>query len=621
MKCKFLLALALMFSKWRPSECQEGDVKTEEEWLATEDPDDIPPLEEVITIEFGRVRGFVYNDSFQHTHQSFTNIPYAKVPVGELRFELPQPPKNWDPEIRDCTAPIWKASTQKRCIQYLNWRVGKIIGSEDCLYLDIIRNADIELEYQYRGYADYQDSRDANVVVTLNTGTFMYDIPLSRQRLAHNLCCGYTIFVFVRYRLGPFGFMTTKDDIMPANLGMHDQIAALKFVQRNIVHFHGEPKKVTLVGASAGAASVHLHMLSRLSAGLFSKAISVSGSALNPWAVSQSSDKLTILYAKRLECPVPPEHSKTEMRDCLKQKPAIEIIEQRNLAFTFRNLPLSAFGPTVDNHFLLAEPHILMAGGYHRPIPWLVSYCAEEGIFPLFDWVDRYPWRIVVDLNWEGLAPYLLHFHDTMKESEQTNMSQLIGKHYLHDGKFLDSPSNLYRLIKMASDRLFILGISEAARLQAKASDAKVYLYEFSYRGEFGTESLLAEKGTQNILRQGTGHIEDFLIYINGYSTAKLTQPGDIQMRQALTWIWSSFIEKGVPELITSDSDQAESPEDDANLELIHAREGISDEPEFVEEIAYTKIKYHGDYSFERSSLLAEKRFWRSIPTNDLVPK
>ncbi|NEU32927.1 carboxylesterase family protein, partial [bacterium LRH843] len=149
MKCKFLLALALVFSKWRPSECQEGDVKTEEEWLATEDPDDIPPLEDVITIEMGRVRGFVYNDSFQHTHQSFTNIPYAKVPVGELRFELPQLPKHWDPEIRDCTAPIWKASTQKRCIQYLNWRPEtgkKIIGSEDCLYLDIIRNADIEVE-------------------------------------------------------------------------------------------------------------------------------------------------------------------------------------------------------------------------------------------------------------------------------------------------------------------------------------------------------------------------------------------------------------------------------------------------------------------------------------------
>ena len=86
------------------------------------------------------------------------------------------------------------------------------------------------------------------------------------------------------FRLGMFGFMSTEDDEAPGNYGMLDQVAALKWVRENIKAFSGDPGRVTIMGQQAGGASVHYHMLSPLSRGLFTRAISMSGTALCWWA-------------------------------------------------------------------------------------------------------------------------------------------------------------------------------------------------------------------------------------------------------------------------------------------------------------------------------------------------
>lgn len=76
------------------------------------------------------------------------------------------------------------------------------------------------------------------------------------------------ILVTINYRLGALGFLNTGDGTVPGNLGLHDQIMALRWVQENIEYFGGDKDNVTLMGESAGAACVHLHMLSPLSTGL-----------------------------------------------------------------------------------------------------------------------------------------------------------------------------------------------------------------------------------------------------------------------------------------------------------------------------------------------------------------
>lgn len=75
------------------------------------------------------------------------------------------------------------------------------------------------------------------------------------------------VFITFNYRLGPLGFLSTEDDVVPGNMGLKDQIAALKWVKKYISYFGGNPESITIAGNSAGAASVHLHSLMPASEG------------------------------------------------------------------------------------------------------------------------------------------------------------------------------------------------------------------------------------------------------------------------------------------------------------------------------------------------------------------
>lgn len=93
------------------------------------------------------------------------------------------------------------------------------------------------------------------------------------------------ILVTVQYRLGVLGFLSTGDTAAPGNFGLKDQTLALRWVKRNIRRFGGNEQLITIVGQSAGATSVHMHMISPLSRGLFERAIMMSGNSLVPWNI------------------------------------------------------------------------------------------------------------------------------------------------------------------------------------------------------------------------------------------------------------------------------------------------------------------------------------------------
>lgn len=95
--------------------------------------------------------------------------------------------------------------------------------------------------------------------------------------------------VTFNYRLGPLGFLSFKTADYSGNMGLKDQLLAMKWVQSNIVFFGGNSKLVTLFGYSAGSSSIHLHLLSPASTGLFQRAILQSGTSLNPWSFSYNN--------------------------------------------------------------------------------------------------------------------------------------------------------------------------------------------------------------------------------------------------------------------------------------------------------------------------------------------
>lgn len=105
------------------------------------------------------------------------------------------------------------------------------------------------------------------------------------------------IIVTIFYRLGPFGFLSTNDDVILGNNGLKDQNLGLQWVQENIQLFGGDPKKVTIFGESAGSASVSYQILSKKSKGLFRAAIGQSGSAICPWAYQRYAKSIAYQLA------------------------------------------------------------------------------------------------------------------------------------------------------------------------------------------------------------------------------------------------------------------------------------------------------------------------------------
>lgn len=133
------------------------------------------------------------------------------------------------------------------------------------------------------------------------------------------------ILVTFNYRLGVLGFLSTSDDVAPGNFGLKDQVAALKWVRNNIENFGGDKNKVTIFGQSAGAASVHYHMLSPSSKGLFQQAISQSGSALALWAKPLQLESLIFAKHQALFLDCDPTNS-TVIVDCLRSKSVEDLL-------------------------------------------------------------------------------------------------------------------------------------------------------------------------------------------------------------------------------------------------------------------------------------------------------
>ena len=187
----------------------------------------------------------------------FRGVPYAAAPVGELRFAPPQAPPAWQ-GVRDATCDGTIAPQGRS-------RLAHIMGdferpqSEDCLTLTV--------------WTPALDARKRPVMVWIHGGAYSSgagSLPwYSGERFAAN---GDVVFVSVSYRLGALGFLYLPG-VSDGNLGLLDQVAALRFVRDNIAAFGGDPGNVTVVGQSAGAASIAFLMAMPAADGLFRRAI------------------------------------------------------------------------------------------------------------------------------------------------------------------------------------------------------------------------------------------------------------------------------------------------------------------------------------------------------------
>jgi para-nitrobenzyl esterase len=250
-------------------------------WLGLQpapEPEPPPPEPQPITIRdttTGEVIGFVRDGA-----RTWLGIPFAKPPVGTLRWRAPQPPEPWE-GLREAIAPGPMCPQKASPLAAGSGDAPAYIGDEDCLYLNVwapANAANLPVMFWIHGGGNTIGSGDGYVGANLAT---RYDV----------------VVVTINYRLGPFGWFahpalatgSPTDD--SGNYGTLDIVRALEWTRDNIAAFGGDPGNVTVFGESAGAFDTLAMMASPLARGLFHKAISQSGGFnVTPMSEAQSDE-------------------------------------------------------------------------------------------------------------------------------------------------------------------------------------------------------------------------------------------------------------------------------------------------------------------------------------------
>ncbi|KAI5832677.1 alpha/beta-hydrolase [Schizophyllum commune Tattone D] len=214
-----------------------------------------------------RSSGHEFTGTRDHLVFRFMGIPYAQPPTGSLRFKYPK-----EPEAKDTDATAFKpACLQNGFFRNNDYGLNPWGTSEDCLYLNV-----------FTPYLPLKASSKAAKPVIFwihgggNTGGTGADATFDGGSLASR---ADVVVVTINHRLNIFGFLALADGVVIGNYALADKIAALKWVKAHIADFGGDPERVTIIGQSAGGSSVIDLVASPKAAGLFSRAVSMSGGA------------------------------------------------------------------------------------------------------------------------------------------------------------------------------------------------------------------------------------------------------------------------------------------------------------------------------------------------------
>lgn len=386
----------------------------------------------IVTTHYGQVRGEQVENVFV-----WKGIPYAKPPIGKLRFQKPEPPDAWD-EVRDATE--FGPTAMQPNSEMMRFLGDSPEGSrEDCLYLNI--------------WSPGADKKRRPVMVWIHGGAFMYGSGSSETYNGTSFAqTGDVVVVTSNYRLGVFGFLHLEEIggepfAGSGNCGILDQVAALKWVRENIEAFGGDPNNVTVFGESAGAMSIGALLGTKDAEGLFHKAILQSGAANNVLP-SKVGTKIASQILSELGI-------KHDELDKLFDVPAETLVKASETA------PPMTLVPVVDKSVIPVQPLQALAEGNAKNIPILIGTTADE--YRLFTFVDP-TWR---QLDEKAIEE---RFKATFRKKWSTLSEQLDGQKLSQElfEKLMTWDMFTYPAIKLSETRM--------------KQGEKVWMYRFDYK-------------------------------------------------------------------------------------------------------------------------------------------
>ncbi|XP_069125447.1 uncharacterized protein [Argopecten irradians] len=299
----------------------------------------------IVETPSGPIKGIVVSALGKDTVQ-FRNIPYAKPPVGDLRFEKTVPIEPWTDTL-DGTMFGPSCIQDTRMFADFQEYAYNNITSEDCLQLNVYVPGSVST------------ATKKPVMFWIHGGGYMIGNGWSFD--PSFLVLKDVIVVTINYRLGVFGFLSTGDDSLPGNYGLWDMIEALKWVNKNIASFGGDPGKVTIFGESAGGLSVSFLSVIPSNDGLFQRIIPQSGSAITQFWDPIESFTVAKRFGNHVGCITENDSivHKDALVACLKEIPADDLfaaqIDPSNMYF--EEIPLSpVFWPTIDGEMFVRSP-------------------------------------------------------------------------------------------------------------------------------------------------------------------------------------------------------------------------------------------------------------------------
>ncbi|XP_076845384.1 cholinesterase-like [Brachyhypopomus gauderio] len=428
----------------------------------------------VVSTSRGKVRGVrLPVPGSEGSVVAFLGIPYARPPVGVLRFSRPEPAAEWG-GVRNAT------SFSNSCLQFVDMTFPGFVGaemwnpntrlSEDCLYLNVWtpsrRLQDLEqplfpvLVWIYGG--------------SFCTGTASLDVYDGRYLSQME----QVVVVSMNYRVGALGFLALPgSESVRGNMGLFDQRLALSWVMENIAAFGGDPSSVTLFGESAGAGSVGLHLLSPGSHGLFSRAVLQSGTPNAAWAAVEAAEawNRSSTLAQLLDCPL--WSSPDELLACLQSADAENIVRHQFNVVRDPTIISVPFPPTVDGDFLLDMPDVLIQSGRFLKTDLLLGLNKNEGSYFLVYGASGFDIHhqslISREQFYQGVANSLPGFSDMAREAAAFQYTDWTDE--------LSGQKNRDSLGWLVGDRYFSCPLLDFARRYVEHGGS-VRMYRFDHR-------------------------------------------------------------------------------------------------------------------------------------------